>query len=1015
MGRSAWGIVGGVVGAFFGAPQLGYMVGNVVGGIAEGPTRVQGPRIGETGAQTSAEGAPRGIVYGTVDVTGNVMACGPLIKADVETEQGKGGGTITSTEHCYRTFAIRICEGPIGGVTRIWEDEKLVYDVRPGSLMIAESQQWLFGSGIYLGTEDQLPDFFLDYNIPVPGGHPAYRGTAYMVRVFVDLTDRRGSIPQYRFEVAGSTTATEVIGPLIVNDWTTGRPEHLQGDTLFRLTSGIDDGYTSFTEAAAAQVAANIGSTPSASDATTFIAFDTNTNDTCNVFDGGATIADNPQIVVYRLAAREPDVWLQDFADYGSFVCGMFANEGTVVDDGLLYGMDPGGASDIVLSKLVHYESSPTGPYSYFFNNCTNYPTIGGNFPQARGTPNLKLWVTRIPSPPVGFETVVGTAKQLCAVEYRDGVLFQNALGPVLLPGDSNYDDSAFWEDARDAAVLEGTMDPDVVVYPVVVSSYASGTSTLAGLPVSLGIIVSDLHDRCSVPASKYDVSDLSDMVAGLLLAGDYTGADAINTLRVPYFFDKSEHDKKLWYPKRGAAVVTTLTIDDLVEEPDDSLRQQAIEYPKKSHLFYKHAASGYKVPKATSTRSSPDARVVGEISVQVPVVLNEDQAAQMAAKLHKVAWAEADGEVTLSVPESFIKYTPSDPIGLSLRGRVNRLRIESAEHADGVISWKLRRDRQSAYTSSRTGVPIPDPTPPPPTIVGQTAFAFMDIGSRADSEDDLHYLVAGSGGMPAWYGWTLQRSLDAGANYTKVASSNTAAVMGSLLDAITVASEFYTDTTNVVRVQLYRDTQTIDSLTDAQFLSEGGAFALAKPDGSYEVMQYLDATDEGDGIFALTMLHRGQLNSGSSSHSVGAIFVMLSRAQHIPAQSGWIGQNLTHRPLSFDQLPEDATPQTNTYFGRSQLEWTVASLSLARDVSDIVAGSWAPRHRFGTDDAPVASTNFQGYRIALDDGVLPVVTFDSATASFAYDASALGAPLTVRVSALNRITGAGPATSGSI
>ena len=89
-------------------------------------------------------------------------------------------------------------------------------------------------------------------------------------------------------------------------------------------------------------------------------------------------------------------------------------------------------------------------------------------------------------------------------------------------------------------------------------------------------------------------------------------------------------------------------------------------------------------------------------------------------------------------------------------------------------------------------------------------------------------------------------------------------------------------------------------------------------------------------------------------------------------------------------------------------------SIAGSRSGSNVI-GTWAPRHRFGTDDAPVASVNFQGYRVTLSDGVLPAVTFDTTAATFTYDASALGSPLTVGVSALNRITGAGPATSGAI
>jgi hypothetical protein len=378
-----------------------------------------------------------------------------------------------------------------------------------------------------------------------------------------------------------------------------------------------------------------------------------------------------------------------------------------------------------------------------------------------------------------------------------------------------------------------------------------------------------------------------------------------------------------------------------------------------------------------------------------------------------KVMAAEAQGEIKLTLPERLIGLIPSDNIGLSLRGQVRRLRIDERDWADGVLSDTLRIDRQSAYTSNLTGISIPEPALPPSTIVGETTFVFADVPSRSDSEDDLHYLVAGVGALPGWYGWQLQRSLDAGANYSNVEQFTAADVIGTLVDAVPSASDHYTDTSNTVRVQLYNSNHTLEDLTDAQFLSEGGAFLLEKADGSYEVLQYRDATDEGSGIFALTHLHRGRLNSGASAHVAGARFVLLSSAHHVPAQSAWIGQSVTHRPVSLGESPESATAQSNTYAGRSQLEWAPASLVLARSVANIVTGSWAPRHRFGTDDAPVASVNFQGYRVTIVGS--STVTFDQTSNLLSYDASALGASVVVSVQALNRITGAGPATSGTI
>lgn len=204
MARTVLPIVGAVVGSFFGAPQLGFAIGSAIGNAVD-PQRIKGPRINDANLQTSQEGAPRPIVYGVAAIMGNLIDRGPLNKVITEERQGKGGGPIVESESLFMTFAIRICEGQIDSVSRIWEDEKLVYDVRPGSTILEDSQRYASGFSLYLGTETQMPDPSLE-TIHGVGETPAYRGTAYIVFREKNLTERRGSIPQFRFEVNGCIT-----------------------------------------------------------------------------------------------------------------------------------------------------------------------------------------------------------------------------------------------------------------------------------------------------------------------------------------------------------------------------------------------------------------------------------------------------------------------------------------------------------------------------------------------------------------------------------------------------------------------------------------------------------------------------------------------------------------------------------------------------------------------------------------------------------------------------------------
>lgn len=532
----------------------------------------------------------------------------------------------------------------------------------------------------------------------------------------------------------------------------------------------------------------------------------------------------------------------------------------------------------------------------------------------------------------------------------------------------------------------------------------------------TLGSIVSSLHRRVQQPPHKYDVSELTDIVYGIVFAGDYTIADGIRAALTPYFCDSSEYDDedgwKIHYIKRGKAVIKTLTEADLIDEPENAIRESAIEFPRIMHMFFQNPLIGYAPAKASIPRSSPDIRVVGESSVQVPVVYdNLDEAWQTADKLMKVSWAEAAGEVSFSVSDEQLELVPSDCIGLSLRGSVRRLRIVKIEDDPGTRKLTCRVDRQSAYTSKLTGIPLPPPTPPIPSIVGQSLFAYLDIPALTDNDDFLSYYDGAGGTTEAWYGAAVQRQ-DGVGDFDTINTFDSGTVIGTLQDAVGDASEHYTDTTNVLRVRFLLDPE-LDSLTNAQFLSEEGGLAVEKDDGTWELMQYRDAEQDSSLDYSLSTLHRGRLNSGTSSHSIGAKVVLLETVQRVSAVTSMIGTNLTHRAVSFGTSPEAATEYTDPFTAKSQTEWPVANLLLERAADDIIATA-IPRHRFGTEDNPVRSINWSGYRWTATDGS-NVITRDTLTDETTFDATGWASPVTVSVAQINRYTGAGPTVSEAI
>src|SRR5690606_20182342 len=129
-GSTIGGVVGGVIGFVVSGynpagARWGFMIGSAVGGYLD-PIEIEGPKLTDAQAQTSNEGVPRTIVYGTCCVAGNLIQWGPLEEHERTEDSGKGGPENT-TYYYTRTVAIRICEAaPLGGtmrLRRVWQDD----------------------------------------------------------------------------------------------------------------------------------------------------------------------------------------------------------------------------------------------------------------------------------------------------------------------------------------------------------------------------------------------------------------------------------------------------------------------------------------------------------------------------------------------------------------------------------------------------------------------------------------------------------------------------------------------------------------------------------------------------------------------------------------------------------------------------------------------------------------------------------------------------------------------------
>jgi hypothetical protein len=207
-GQQIGSTIGLIVGSYFGGP-VGGAIGSAIGGYIGGaidPTIIKGPKIGDGQTQTSTDGQVIAWIQGTAMCAGTIVQVSPRRQIRHK-DGGKGSGTVTETFTAQQDFAIAVCEScelrdsTVSQILMVYQDGKLVYDVRPGSAILSDSAKWKANVDFLYGGEDQMPHPTLEAITGV-GNTPAYRGMCLAVFKSFDVTSAGDRIPAFQFVVA---------------------------------------------------------------------------------------------------------------------------------------------------------------------------------------------------------------------------------------------------------------------------------------------------------------------------------------------------------------------------------------------------------------------------------------------------------------------------------------------------------------------------------------------------------------------------------------------------------------------------------------------------------------------------------------------------------------------------------------------------------------------------------------------------------------------------------------------
>lgn len=954
-----------------GYAAIGWTVGSVLGQLlfpGKAPDRI-GPRLNDLRVQQSQYGVAIPIVFGTDRIAGNVIWSTDLRETEVRTRSGgKGGGpSQTSISYTYRrSFAVMLGRGELAGVRKIWEDGTLIFsvgdDADPGT--VAASSVVAPGITFYTGSNAQLPDPTMEAELGV-GNVPAYRGRAYVV--FADRDQTRNTSPNYTFEVVRSGTVA---------------------DTFQYGTLPQSGQYRFAAQGNGIFMAMQSNSPASISISTDGLAwtktFDFPVGFTYLVlgFGGGEFVAMRSD--TQGLVSTDGVVWT-------AIAVPAVANKNKLVHNGEYWMLFADGADayrsvDGRTWETVAMPSSGiwrtgcwTGQYwcafrqssaeaAYSVNGIswisTTMPASGTWFAcGSDGTAVIALRQSDGSSHARSTDGINWSTITLVASAWWDVVSTGDYL--VALAGNTTdayavSEDSGLTWDVR-SQVETVTFRSGFWSGGVLVAVNDSGARSvvlrfdvLTPDAYSLSAAVTEICVEVGLAAGDLDVTELSDTIAGYTIGQQMPARSALETLQRAFTFDAVESGLKIAFRTRGRSVSMAIAEDDLgahtagdtPPEPLALTRQQEVELPRVVSVLYKNSANDYQQGTQQAMRSTTLSQQ--QTSVEVPVVLTDDEARGIAEMLLYDAWTQR-ARYTVQTTLEYSMLEPADVVTVTRDSVTATLRIErKVESRTGVVLLECVAEEASLYTQAVTG----GASLAPDQSVGLAPLSVMAFGDwplLRDEDNGQGVYLAARGQLSAGYrGTVVYRSADGGGAYDETIAITTPAVIGAALVAIgTYAGGNTFDEAAGLDV-LVGDGQALESFTDLAIYNGSGHYMVGS-----ECLQAKRAVLIAANTYRLTGLLRGRRGTewAMSTHVVGERVVYLAPSA-LSRTSADLNLARLYKPVTIGRTLQETDAESRTYTGVNLRPFAPAQLGGSRESGSLTI-TWLGRSRLGVTLGP--------------------------------------------------------------